>query len=157
MEELKGCIKSLPGSLFFGVGKHYTKNASLCVKNPNEISSSIVLDELGQTLNNYHRAWSCSLINPQCMREGYSTHFVCLCVCVSLSTLEATLIYSANNGHQWTANDILFTLKKRKTCKSAPSIQKQLSKLIALYRTSYGHAHLLKFKVHFKGKCMQWE
>ena len=44
-----------------------------------------------------------------------------------------------------------------KTCKSAPSIQKQLSKLIALYRTSYGHAHLLKFKVHFKGKCMQWE
>ena len=96
-----------------------------------------------------------AIINPQRMREGYSTHCVCLCVCVcvSLSTLEATLIYSANNGHQWTANDILFTLKKMKTCKSAPSIQKQLSKLTALYRTSYGHAHLLKFKVHFKGKC----
>ena len=43
-------------------------------------------------------------------------------------------------------------LKKLKSCKSAPSIQKQLT---ALYRTSYGHAHLLKFKVHFKGyfKC----
>ena len=40
------------------------------------------------------------IINPQRMREGYSTHCVCLwCVCVSLSTLEATLIYSANNGH----------------------------------------------------------
>ena len=85
------------------------------------------------------------------MREGYSTHYVRLCV--SLSTLEATLIYSANNGHQWTENDILFILKKMKTCKSAPSIQKQLSKLTALYRTNYGHAHLLKFKVHFKGKC----
>ena len=76
------------------------------------------------------------VINPQRMCEGYSTHCVCLCVCVcvcvSLSTMEATLIYSANNGHQWTANDILFTLKKMKTCKSAPSIQKQLSKLTAL-------------------------
>ena len=41
-----------------------------------------------------------SVINPQRMREGYSTHFVCLCVCVSLTALEATLIYSAKNGHQ---------------------------------------------------------
>ena len=64
------------------------------------------------------------------MREGYSTHCVCLCVCVSLSTLEATLIYSANNGYQWTANDILSIFKKMKT---SPSIQKQLSKLTALY------------------------
>ena len=56
-----------------------------------------------------------------------------MCVCVSLSILEATLIYSANNGHQWTANDILFIFKKMKACKSAPSIQKQLSKLTALY------------------------
>ena len=88
------------------------------------------------------------------MREGYSTHlFVCVCVCVSLTTLEATLIYSAKNEHQWTANGILFILKKLKSCKSAPSIQKQLSKLTALYRTSYGHAHLLKFKVHFNFKC----
>ena len=91
------------------------------------------------------------------MREGYSTHCVCLCVyvcvCVSLTTLEATLIYSAKNGHQWTANGILFILNKLKFRKSAPLIQKQLSKLTALYRTSYGHAHLLKFKVHFKGKC----
>ena len=48
-------------------------------------------------------------------------------------------------------NGIIFISKKLKSCKSAPSIQKQLSKLTALYRTSYGHAHLLKFKVHFKG------
>ena len=33
-----------------------------------------------------------------------------------------------------------------------PSIQKQLSKLTALYHTRYGHAHLLKFKVHFNGQ-----
>ena len=94
------------------------------------------------------------IFNPQRMREGYSTHCVCLCVyvcvCVSLTTLEATLIYSAKNGHQWTANGILFILKKLKFRKSAPLIQKQLT---ALYRTSYGHAPLLKFKVHFKGKC----
>ena len=76
-------------------------------------------------------------------------------VCVSLTTVEATLIYSAKNQHQWTANGILFILKKLKFRKSAPLIQKQPSKLTALYRTSYGHAHLLKFKVHFKGKCMQ--
>ena len=48
-----------------------------------------------------------------------------------------------------------------KTCKSAPSIQKQLSdsKLTACtVRTSYGHAHLLKFKVHFKGySAVLWE
>ena len=50
------------------------------------------------------------LINPQRMREGYSTQ--CVCLCVSLSTLEATLIYSANNGYQWTANDNLFIFKK---------------------------------------------
>ena len=74
---------------------------------------------------------------------------VCVCVCVSLTTLDATLIYSAKNGHQWTANGILFILKKLKSCKSAPSIQKQLSKLCI--RTSYSHAHLLKFKVHFEG------
>ena len=78
---------------------------------------------------------------------------VCVCVCVSLTTLEATLIYSAKNQHQWTANGILFILKKLKFRKSDPLIQKQPSKLTALYRTSYGHAHLLKFKVHFKGKC----
>ena len=64
-------------------------------------------------------------------------------MCVSLMTLEATLIYSAKNEHQWIANGILFI----KSCKSAPSIQKQLSKLTALYRTSNGHAHLLKSKV----------
>ena len=62
------------------------------------------------------------------MREGYSSHF-CLSVCVSLSTLEASLIYSAKNGHQWTANDILFIQKKLKSCKSAPSIHKQQSML----------------------------
>ena len=28
-----------------------------------------------------------------------------------------------------------------------------VSKLTALYCTSYGHAHLLKFKVHFNFKC----
>ena len=86
------------------------------------------------------------VINPQHMREGYSTHLfvcVCICVCVSLTTLEAALIYSAKNGHQWTANGILFIFK---FCKSAPSIQKQLSKLTALYCTSYGRAHLLKFQ-----------
>ena len=78
---------------------------------------------------------------------------VCVCVCVSLTTLEATLIYSAKNGHQWTANGILFILKKLKFRKSAPLFQKQPFKLTALYRTNYGHAQLLKFKVHFKGKC----
>ena len=72
------------------------------------------------------------IIHPQRMREGYSI-VLTACVCVSLSTLEATLIYSANNGYQWTANDNLFIFKKMKTCKSAPSIQKQLSKLTALY------------------------
>ena len=82
-----------------------------------------------------------AIINPQRMREGYSTHcvclcvYVCVCVCVSLTTLEATLIYSAKNGHQWTANGILFILKKLKFRKSAPLIQKQPSKLTALYRT----------------------
>ena len=25
------------------------------------------------------------IINPQRMREGYSTHFVCLCVCVCVT------------------------------------------------------------------------
>ena len=82
-------------------------------------------------------------------------------MCVSLTTLEATLIYSAKNGNQWTANGILFIFKKLKSCKSAHSIQKQLSKLTALYCTSYGHAHLLKFKVHFEGTrtqehCSYW-
>ena len=47
------------------------------------------------------------------MREGYSTNlFVCVCMCVSLTTLEAALIYSAKNGNQWTANGILFIFKK---------------------------------------------
>ena len=46
-----------------------------------------------------------TLINPQRMREGYSTHLF-VCVCVSLTTLEAALIYSAKNEHQWTANGI---------------------------------------------------
>ena len=55
------------------------------------------------------------IIDPQRIREGYSrVHQVsplpmgvrpsgepfCLSVCVSLTTLEATLIYSAKNGHQ---------------------------------------------------------
>ena len=57
---------------------------------------------------------------------------VLICLCVSLTTLEAALIYSAKNVHQWTANRILFILKKLKFCKLAPSIQKQLSKLTAL-------------------------
>ena len=51
-------------------------------------------------LNSSCRTIIMSLINPQRMREGYSTHFVCLCVCVSLTTMEAALIYSAKNGHQ---------------------------------------------------------
>ena len=67
-----------------------------------------------------------------CARVTVLIVFVCVCMCVSLTTLEATLIYSANNGYQWTANGILFILKKLKSCKSAPSIQKQLSKLTAL-------------------------
>ena len=91
-----------------------------------------------------------SLTLSACARVTVLILFVC--VCVSLTTLEATLIYSAKNEHQWTANGILFILKKLKSCKLAPLIQKQLSKLTAaLYRTSNGHAHLLKFKVHFKG------
>ena len=48
---------------------------------------------------------------------------------MSLSTLEASLIYSAKNGHQWAANGILFIQKKLKSCKSAPSIHKQQSML----------------------------
>ena len=66
-----------------------------------------------------------------------------MCVCVCVWTVEGTLIYSANNGHQWTANDnyFIYLLKNE-------NLQKQLSKL------TYGHTHLLKFKVHFKGK---WE
>ena len=55
----------------------------------------------------------------------------CLSVCVSFTTLEAMLIYRTKSGNQWTANDTFL-----KSCKSAPSIQKQLSKLSALYRTS---------------------
>ena len=84
-----------------------------------------------------------------CTRVTVLILFVCVCVCVSLTTLEAALIYSDKNGHQWTANGILFIFKKLKFCKLAPSIQKQPSKLTALYCTSYGHAHLPKFKVHF--------
>ena len=42
------------------------------------------------------------------------------CVCVSFTTLEATLIYSAKNRHRWTANGIF---KKLKSCKSAPSFR----------------------------------
>ena len=68
-----------------------------------------------------------------CARVTVLIVFVCVCMCVSLTTLEATLIYSAKNGHQWTANGILFILKKLKSCKSAPSIQKQPSKPTALY------------------------
>ena len=48
---------------------------------------------------------------------------------MSLFTLEASLIYSAKNGHQWAANGILFIQKKLKSCKSAPSIHKQQSML----------------------------
>ena len=93
------------------------------------------------------------------MSEGYSTHLfacVCVCMCVSLTTLEAALIYSAKNGHQWTANGILFILQKTQILQigSFDSETAELSKLTALYHTSYGHAHLLKLKVHFKGK---WE
>ena len=51
---------------------------------------------------------------------------------MSLSTLEASLIYSAKNGHQWAANGILFIQKKMKSCKSAPSIHKQQGPLAAL-------------------------
>ena len=51
------------------------------------------------------------------------------------------------------------------TASISPSIQdvRELHALspprYALDRTSYGHAHLLKFKVHFKGKAsaVQWE
>ena len=57
------------------------------------------------------------------------TVVICLSVCVSLSTLEASLIYSAKNWHQWTANGILFIKNPLKSCKSAPSIWKQQSML----------------------------
>ena len=43
-------------------------------------------------------------------------------MCVSLTTLEAALIYSAKNEHQLTANGILFIFKKLKSCKLAPSM-----------------------------------
>ena len=46
-----------------------------------------------------------------CARVTVVIVFVCVCMCVSLTTLEATLIYSTKNGHQWTANGILFILK----------------------------------------------
>ena len=53
------------------------------------------------------------IINPQCMHEGYSSHlFVCLCVTFH-SGGNADLRYSAKNGHQWTANGILFIKKKK--------------------------------------------
>ena len=39
------------------------------------------------------------IINPQRMCEGYST-LLFVCVCVSLTTVEATLIYSDKSGHQ---------------------------------------------------------
>ena len=103
-----------------------------------------------QYLKDQRKNWKGSLF---AFLEVARTLQTAVCVCVSLTTLEATLIYSAKNQHQWTANGILFILKKLKFRKSAPLIQKQPSKLTALYRTSYGHAHLLKFKVHFKGKC----
>ena len=76
-----------------------------------------------------------SRLLTQRMCKGYSTHF-----CVSLTALEATLIYSAKKRHQWTANGILFIFIKLKSCEWTPSIHKQLSKLTALYHTSYGHA-----------------
>ena len=65
------------------------------------------------------------------------TVVICLSVCVSLSTLEATLIYSAKNGNQWTAK---WYLKKLKSCKSAPLILKQLS-MLAVLCSSFGHAY----------------
>ena len=46
-------------------------------------------------------------------------YLICLSVCVSLTTLEATLIYSAKNRHQW----VFIYLKKLKSCESAPLIQ----------------------------------
>ena len=34
------------------------------------------------------------LINPRCLPKGYSSHSVCLCMCVSVTALAATyLIY----------------------------------------------------------------
>ena len=53
-----------------------------------------------------------SIINPQRMREGYSTNlFVSVCICVChFTTLEAALIYSAKKGHQWTAKGIIIYL-----------------------------------------------
>ena len=33
-----------------------------------------------------------ALVNPQYMREGYSSHFVCLCICVYVTELAATYL-----------------------------------------------------------------
>ena len=86
------------------------------------------------------------------MREGYSTHCVCLycvCMCVSLTTLEATLIYSAKNTHKCTANGILFILKNSNPANRLLRFRNSCLNPLHCNCTSYGHAHLLKFKVHF--------
>ena len=70
-------------------------------------------------------------------------------MCVSLTTLEATLIYSAKNGNQWTANGILFLLKKTQILQIGSFDSETAVKLTALYHTSYGHAHFI-LKVQHK-------
>ena len=64
-----------------------------------------------------------------------------VCVCVSLATLEAVLIYI---GQQ-----MVYYLSLKTQILQIGSFDSETA--AALYHTSYGHAHLLKFKVHFKG------
>ena len=87
---------------------------------------------------------------------------VCVCVCVYVrvtydpggarhgSADLSTALRMGINGQQM----VFYLSLKNSNC-----LQFRNSCLNALYRTSYGHAHLLKFKVHFKGKtsAVQWE
>ena len=83
----------------------------------------------------------CTVATPTI--QGPLTHlFVCVCVTYD-SGASADL---AKKGSK-------FYLKKTQIMQIGSFIQKQLSKLCTV-RTSYGHAHLLKFKVHFKGQVL---
>ena len=66
---------------------------------------------------------------------------ICLSVCVSLSTLETTLIYSTKNGHQWAANRILFIILKKTEILQIGSIDSESILAVPCSSLIFGHAY----------------